>query len=465
MSLTLLHGLQQGHVTDTFNQIVDRWNQANPDFSVKTQTFNDYGRPVTEALAASDADQANFVLAPEFMTGKMMTACGDKKVVPIHQLLPGGQLEAIAEIVKRTFGDAQGNLFSLPFNPSCGVLYANAHLVKEMPRTYEELETLCLELMKKREETPATDKEVETVFSEAIETKEEMPRTDKQLKALSSEAIQKLEGGYTCAWPAAYLLEVPAAQRNLPLALPENGKLGHGRYKLSKADELTKADELSEADKDWVYQHLLHLRDLARKKVFIYAGQTNDAKQPFLEGRVAFFLQGAVHATTLEKEAPFPLRTAPLPTLSLGQKEKHAFPLGGASIWVLDNTKTKQMIDGVRGFLSYLASEDVQIEWHKKTGYVPVLKDLPAKLADFYQTHPIHQAVVEQTLQATLGKFSFGVQMPNYAEARKAIFTLIEEILKTVPTEGPDVKYVLDDAQVLDLLKKFDKDYSLPRSL
>lgn len=443
MSLTLLHGLQQGHVTDTFNQIVDRWNQANPDFSVKTQTFNDYGRPVTEALAASDADQANFVLAPEFMTGKMMTACGDKKVVPIHQLLPGGQLEAIAEIVKRTFGDAQGNLFSLPFNPSCGVLYANAHLVKEMPRTYEELETLCLELMKKREETPVTDKEVETVFSEAIETKEEMPRTDKQLKALSSEAIQKLEGGYTCAWPAAYLLEVPAAQRNLPLALPENGKLGHGRYKLS------------EADKDWVYQHLLHLRDLARKKVFIYAGQTNDAKQPFLEGRVAFFLQGAVHATTLEKEAPFPLRTAPLPTLSLGQKEKHAFPLGGASIWVLDNTKTKQMIDGVRGFLSYLASEDVQTQWHKKTGYVPVLKDLPAKLADFYQTHAIHQAVVEQTLQATLGQYSFGVQMPNYAEARKAIFTLIEKVL--------DVEHV-DDMQVRHLLKEFDATYSLPLS-
>lgn len=398
MDITLWHGLQQGPVLDTFNQIVHEWNIAHQDQQVQTKEYVVFDAPAKEALAASDPEQPNLVLAPEYMTGTMMTALGEKKVVPIKELLSSGQLNKIADIVKRTFGNAHGELVSLPFNSSCGVLFANADLVKKMPETLEELEQISRDLIKEG----------------------------------------KVKGGYTCAWPAAYLVEVPAAQQNLPLVMPENGKLGFGRYLLSEA---------------WLFKHLLDLRRMHKEGVFVYAGQTNDARKPFVERDVAFFMQGATHYPILQKEANFPVAVGPLPTFTREQTVKGAFPLGGAAIWVLNNEATHKMIAGVKGFLEYLASDPIQERWHKETCYVPVLKDLPAKLEEFYKDHPIHKAVVSQTIEATLGEYSFGIHMPNYGVARKELFFLIEQILDVNTT----------DEQVRILLKEFDDKYSLEK--
>lgn len=400
MPITFWHGLQQGPVLDTFNQIVHEWNIAHKDSEVQTKEYNIFEAPAKEALEKPDAEQPNLVLAPEYMTGAMMTALGEKRVIPINQLLSNEQLNKIADIVKRTFGDANGDLVSLPFNPSCGVLFANADLVRKMPETLEELEQISLELMKKG----------------------------------------LVKGGYTCAWPAAYLVEVPAAQQDIPLALPENGRLGFGSYALSKS---------------WLFNHLLDLRRMYKAGVFVYAGQTNDARKPFIEKKIAFFMQGSTHYSILQKEADFPVTAAPLPTLTRGQETKNAFPLGGAAIWALDNSQTQNMIESVKNFLAYLASDAVQEKWHKETGYVPVLKDLPKKLEEFYRDHPVHEAVINQTIEARLGTYSFGIHMPNYGVARKELFLLIEKAL------DPSVT----DEQVMELLKEFDTKFSLEKAL
>ncbi len=330
------------------------------------------------------------------MTSTMMTALREKKVLPIGEMLPPELLARVALIVKRTFGDTEGNLVSLPFNPACGVLYANADVVPKMPETLEELEEISLKLM----------------------------------------GEEKIKGGYTCAWPACYLIEAPAAQQDLPLAVPINGKLGYGCYVLKEAN--------------WLWRHLLDIRRMHQAGVFVYAGQTNDAKKPFVSGEVAFFMQGSTHAAFLQKEARFRVTAAPLPTLMRGQQGKGAFPLGGASLWALNNTKTREMVASVKAFLNYLASDAVQEKWHTETGYVPVLEDLPSKLKDFYKDHPIHQAVVSQTILAKLGEHSFGIHMPNYGEARKALFTLIEKVLEKDTT----------DSQVRQLLQEFDDTYN-----
>lgn len=161
MTITFWHGLQQGPILDTFDQIIHEWNKADHEFKVQTKPYSLYHLPAVEALDSPDEDQPNFVLAPEYMTGKMWTALGEKKVIPLNDLLPSEQLGRIADIVKRTFG--KDELASLPFNPACGVLYANGNLVSKMPTTLEELEEMSSRLIEEG----------------------------------------KVEGGYTCAWPAA----------------------------------------------------------------------------------------------------------------------------------------------------------------------------------------------------------------------------------------------------------------------
>ena len=410
MGIQFWHGLQQGPILNEFRGIVDKWNQSQTEYRVELKDFKDYGAPANEALSVAPNEQPSLVLAPEFMTGKMMTACGEKKVIPIKKLIDEKHLQKIANLVKFTFGDKEGNLFSLPFNPACGVIFTNKELMKltgkgenYVPKSMEELEEVCKWL-------------------------------------LSNNLV---DAGYTCAWPAAYLVEVPATQQNYPLVVPENGRLVYGEYQLSQ---------------EWLKKHFLDLRKQAKEHVFVYAGKDNNSRIPFIQRKVAFYMQGSTHYSTIQNEdnqsaKPFEVGCGPLPTLTRGQKEKdkYAFPLGGAAIWVIDNPNTTKMAEGVRSFLNYLLSEDVQERWHKQTAYVPALSDLPKKLEDYYRDHPLHKAVVAQTLEAAIGNYSFGVQAPNYAEARKEMFDLIEKILNL---DTPD-------EQVSILLKEFDAKFSL----
>ncbi len=398
----------QGPVFECLNAKVTEWNQSHIECQVVLK--NDpkpfgYAGPAEAALGLDAKNQPSLVLAPEYMTSRMQAAVLERKVTPIHEILDQAQLDRIAPLVKRTLGDLEGRVLGLPLNPACGILYTNKDLLVKagmeadyIPKTMEELEEVC-DKMKKMNLVPQ---------------------------------------GYTCAWPAAYLVEVPAAQQDVPLAVPLNGFKGYGDYQLST---------------EWFRNHLLDIRRQVKDGIFRYAGKNNDAKFPFIEQKVAFFMQGSSHATLLAREVGFSLGTGEIPTLEKGQKEKHAFPLGGAAIWVMNNEQTERALKDVRAFLDYLASDEVQGALHTQTAVVPVSVNLPATLQEFYKDHPLHQAVISQTIEATLGNHSFGIRMPNYPMARLALFDLIEKIV--------DVKSTSDE-EVDRLLKEFDTTYSIP---
>ncbi|GAB4188138.1 MAG: sn-glycerol-3-phosphate ABC transporter substrate-binding protein UgpB [Simkaniaceae bacterium] len=409
MGIFFWHGLQQGPVLDTFKQIVQEWNTEHVEAQVELKDFTDYGEPVRQALETESEKQPSLILAPEYMSSRMMEALKERKVIPIYDLLGNELMEKICEIVKRTFGDNEGRLVSLPLNPACGVIYTNKELLKDIgcdedyvPKTIEDLEKICRIMLQKG----------------------------------------LVKGGYTSAWPAAYLIEIPAAQQNQALVDPLNGKLGFGQYKLSQ---------------QWLKDHLLDIRRQQKEGIYVYSGKDNNSRKPFVNCEVAFFLQGSTHFSWLQKEvkeseSPFEIGCGPLPNLTHGQQGKYAFPLGGGAVWVLDNDKTRKMLQSVKSFLQYLAGASVQEKWHKETAYVPVLKNLPEKLEEFYQNHPVHKAVVSQTIEASLGENSFGIHMPNYSDARKEMFNLIEKIL------DPD----LPEEEVSLLLEEFDEKFSIP---
>ncbi|MGE5196023.1 MAG: extracellular solute-binding protein [Anaerolineae bacterium] len=411
MGVQFWQGLQSGPVLDSFKQIIHEWNTqqdaeqiAEEDkFHVELKDFTDYGAPVTEALSNPEDKQPCFVLAPEFTTSKMMDALKNNKAISIGNFLDQKQLDNVAEIVKRTFGDKDGHLASFPFGPSCGVIFINKDLLEKA--------------------------DIDPNY---------VPETLEDLERVGKTLIEKglVEGIYTFAWPPAYSLEIPAAQQDLPIAEPDNGKLGFGRYQL---------------EQDWIVHRLIDLRDQAKNKVLVYAGRDNNARKPFIEKKVAFFMQGSTHYSTLQKEAAFSVGCAPLPMLVRGQQVKYSFPLGGGSIWVLNTAKTQKMAKGVRAFLNYLASEDIQERWHKETGYVPVLQSLPNKLQDYYKDHPLHEAVASQTIGAKSGKYSFGIHMPNWDVARKELFNLIEAVVVSQAS----------NEDIIRLVKEFDDKFSI----
>lgn len=375
MSLVFCHSLggQPGNVLST---IVQDYNKDHsPAVQLEVIAPQNYAAAAKEALAKPAGERPHFILAPEFMNGAMHQAMREGIVVSVRSLLDKDRQDDIAEIVSRTFG-----VDCLPFNPACGVLYMNKTLLEKCgfspdwkPKTFEDL-----------------------------------INASKQLKEKSA-----ISHGFTCAWPEAYLVEVVLAQKNVPLV---------------EADQNYNFVQLKE--------HILNLRQLVQEGVFSApnTGNYDRTRDAFIQGKVAFYMQGSGHSGLIEAEAKaagFEVGYAALTTLSKGQTVKYAFPLGGAAVWVF-NTPEKggqSMVEGVRSFVNYLASREIQAKWHIGTAYVPISKTVRESLSDFYKDHPLHEAVVSQTIEAPLGEHSFGVKKANYHVVRPKLYPLIRELL------------------------------------
>lgn len=401
MSLMFCHSLG-GQPGSVLYEIVQEYNKDHhPQVLLESITPQNYAAAAKEALEKGPEKRPHFILAPEYMTGTMQQALKEGKMISVSSLLDQNKLNDIAEIVSKTFG-----VDSLPFNPACGVLYMNKTLLQEngfdpnwKPNTFEELINAA--------------------------------KTIKDKTGISH--------GYTCAWPEAYLVEIVLAQKNLSLFKKD------GAYNFVQLSE-----------------HLLNLRQLVKEEIFLApdTGNYDPTRKAFIQGKVAFYMQGSGHATIIEQEAKaanFEVGYAPLPTLSKNQEVKYAFPLGGAAIWIFNTSIDKEennnpsnqisiqsMTEGVRQFLNYLASEEIQTKWHIRTAYVPVSKTVRASLQDFYKTHPLHEAVVAQTIDAPLGENSFGIKKENYHLIRPKLYPLIRELLLLEGSQK-DVKAIIKE--------------------
>lgn len=391
-TLTFCHSLG-GQPGQILKEIVKEYNTTH-DVQVQLNSIEpqNYASAAKEALTKPLEERPNLILAPEYMTGAMQQALKDKKVISASSLLDPDKLQDIAKIVKGTFGTD-----CLPFNPACGVLYINKTLLEKSgldpnwkPSSFEDLVDACKKIKEKT----------------------------------------KVEQGYTCAWPEAYLVEIVLAQKNRSLLDPE------GNYHFSQ-----------------LKNHILDLRHLVKTGVFLppSTGNYDQTKESFIQGKVAFYMQGSGHASLIEKgtkEKGFELGYAPLPTLSKDQHIKYAPPLGGAAIWVFNPSDEKEqkhdLIQDVRHFLNYLASQKVQAKWHIGTAYVPVSQSVANSLTDFYTTHPLHEAVVSQTIEGLLGENSFGIKKENYHLVRPRLYPLVHELLYLEGTQE-EVAHIIEE--------------------
>lgn len=382
--IVLWHAFQ-GPLLSEFNTVIENYNSdrnVNPEgYKVETRSFSSYTTIVDEALGNLET-APHLLQVSEYQTGIMMSNIN--KIHPIEDCLDPKALEDIADLVRSTFCDKNGKLYSLPFNPSCGVLYINKDALEKggYDRNYA-------------------------------------PSTFDELRAISEDLISKgiVRNGWTTAWPAAYHVEVRKAQQGLPLAKPDNGWSPEAALSLCDADDIAYFKALAEQQKSGA---------------FIYAGRTNDSRKGFCEGSIAFYLQGAGQAASLKAESKFEIGYAKIPAYN-SHVEPAAFPLGGASFWVLRNATSVQTMPEIRSLLAYLARPETQLAWHQKTAFVPVSKNAVERLKEkgFYEDHPLHRLVVEQTVERKITPFSIGIRLKDYAWIRERIVDAIEEFLKS----------------------------------
>jgi sn-glycerol 3-phosphate transport system substrate-binding protein len=309
--------------------------------------------------------------------------------------------------------DANGNLVSMPFNSSTPVMYYNVDLFKKAG-----LEPL--------------DKEKPVTWDELGQM------LDKIVKS-------GVPGGLVTAWQSWTQIENYSAIHNIPFASKANGYEGLDCELLINNDK--------------VVNHIARLKSWMKDNRFFYGGQKYQGpKAEFIAQNAAVYIDSISGIAKLKAAVKdFKWDVAPLPVESWMENPQNSI-IGGASNWVLKGHSEEEYA-GVAAFLNFLASNDMQIYWHKETGYFPITLTAYKALKEqgYYEENPYQEVGIKQMTRRDPTKISRGLRLGYFIQIRN----VINEELELVWNDTKTPQEALDSAvqRSNELLRSFEKTY------
>ncbi|MDL1861257.1 sn-glycerol-3-phosphate ABC transporter substrate-binding protein UgpB [Betaproteobacteria bacterium PRO7] len=399
-----------GALGEALNELAGKFNESQKEYKVVATYKGSYPESMTAAIAAFRAGQAPHLLQVfEVGTATMMAAKGAIK--PVYQLMKeqGEPFDpkAYLPVVTGYYSDQQGNMLSFPFNSSTVMFYVNKDAFKKAgldpnkaPRTWKEV-------------LAAADK----------------------LKAAGQECV------YTTSWPSWKHIENFSAWHNLPIGTKENGFGGlDTQFTINSPNHV---------------RHITMLADMAKKGQFTYAGRTNQGDAKFSSGECAMFTGSTGAQAGIRKAAKFDWSINFIPYHDDVPGAPQNSIIGGASLWVMSGRKAEEY-KGVARFLAFLSRPEIQMEWHVKTGYVPITMAAyeMTKKSGFYDKDPGAELAVKQLTNKPPTANSKGLRFGNFVQGR----TVIEEELEAAFAGKKSPKAALDDAvkRANEILRQFE---------
>jgi len=392
---------------NTLNKIVDAYNKSQTKYQVVASFKGSYDETLNAGIAAfRSKKQPHILQVYEVGTQTMMLS---NAIYPVFNLMKdtGHNIDwkSYLQPVLSYYVSSNGELQSMPFNSSTPIMYYNKDLFKKAgltgpPRTWDE-----------------------------------MGEYTKKLVASGTEY------GMTSAWQTWVMIENYSAIQNIPLATKSNGFDGLDT-------ELT-------INNPMVVKHIERLRSWMDDKRFVY--EEREYKGPeaaFISGKCAI-LMDSIGAIGAVKSAKFDWGAAPLP-VEASMKDPQNSIIGGASLWVLKGLPQEEY-QGVADFLAFQASEEMQIIWHKETGYLPITLQAYNKLkADgFYQQEPLQEVGILQLTRKDPTANSRGIRLGSFSQIRDVMNEELEMLWQGKKT----AKQALDEAvsRGNDILRQFEK--------
>ena len=398
-----------GQLGEALNEVANKFNAEQKDYKIVTSYRGSYPESMTAAIAAFRAGQAPHILQVfEVGTATMMAAKGAIK--PVYQLMKeqGEPFDPKAYLPTVTgyYSDPQGNMLSLPFNSSTALFYIDRNKFKQAglppvpPKTWKEL-------------VAAAEK----------------------MKAAGQNCV------YTTGWPSWVHVENFSAWHNLPIGTKQNGMAGLDTHFTINSPVHVK--------------HIEMLADMAKRGLFTYAGRTNQADSRFAAGECAMATISAGALGNIIKTGKTDWQISVLPYHDDVKGAPQNSVIGGASLWVMSGRKPEEY-KGVAKFMSFLSRSEVQMDWHVKTGYVPITQaafELTRK-SGFYDKNPGRDMAVRQLTNKSPTENSKGLRFGNFVQGR----TVIEEELEAAFAGRKSAKAALDDAvrRGNEILRQFE---------
>jgi sn-glycerol 3-phosphate transport system substrate-binding protein len=305
------------------------------------------------------------------------------------------------------YTDTQGNMLSMPFNSSTAVFYINKDAFKKAGLNPDQ--------------APKTWKE----FTAAAE----------KLKAAGVQCV------YTTGWPSWVHVENFSAWHNVPIGTHENGMGG--------------LDTQFQVNSPLHVRHVAMLADFAKKGLFTYSGRRQEGEDRFISGDCAMLTSSSSAIGKIRKGAKFDFSANFLPYHDDVAGAPQNSIIGGATLWVMAGKKPEEY-KGVVKFFSYLSKPEIQMDWHKSTGYVPITNaafEMTQK-SGYYKTEPGADVAIRQLNNKPPTANSKGLRFGNYVQGRE----VIEEEMEAVFAGKKDAKSAMDEAVRRDneILRKFE---------
>jgi sn-glycerol 3-phosphate transport system substrate-binding protein len=399
-----------GALGDKVNELAGKFNASQKEYKVVPTFKGTYPESMTAAIAAFRAGNAPHVLQVfEVGTATMMAAKG--AIVPVYKLMKDADEpfnpKAYLGPVAGYYTDSKGQMLSFPFNSSTAIFYWN-----------------------------------KDAFKKAGLDPEKPPKTWKEVVA----AAEKLKASgqacaYTTSWPSWVHIENFSAWHNVPIGTKENGLAG--------------LDTQFQINTPLHVRHLTMLQDLAKRGMFSYAGRTNQGGAKFSSGECAMLTESTGGQANVRRQAKFDWAVTQIPYWEDVKGAPQNAIIGGASLWVMGG-KTNNAYKGVARFFAFLSRPEVQMEWHKETGYVPITHAAyeMTKKSGFYDKNPGAEVAVKMLANKPPTANSKGLRFGNYVQGRE----VIEEEMEAVFSGKKEPKAALDDAvkRANEIVRKFE---------
>ena len=378
-----------GELGAKLEEITQGFNDSQDEFNVIPSYKGTYPETMTAAIAAFRArEQPAIVQVFEVGTGTMMAAEG--AIIPVHQLMEeqGADFDPDAYLpaVVGYYTDTDGNMLSLPFNSSTPILYYN-----------------------------------KDVFEAAGLDPETPPATWAEMEQFSRQIMESgaANCGFTTGWISWIQTENFSAFHNQPIGTLENGFGGQDA-------ELTLNGPVQ-------VKHWENLKNWADEGLFRYGGPVGGDNAPpmFYSQECAMIMNSsASRAGVIANATNFELGFGMLPYYDDVEGAPQNSIIGGATLWVLSGRPDAEYA-GVAAFFDYLASPEVQADWHQFSGYLPITQaayDLGQEQG-YYEANPGSDVSIHQMTLNEPTENSKGLRFGNYVQIRGVIDEEFEQLL------------------------------------
>ena len=395
--------------------MIKAFNDSQSDYIVVGSYKGNYDETINAGVAAYRAKKQPHILqAFEVGTQTMMLSGA---IYPVYKLMKeqGYNIDwkGYLQPVLSYYMNANGDLMSMPFNSSTPVMYYNVDLFKKAG------------------------------ISMLSKTK---PISWDKLGEITGKLLKSgVSGGMVTGWQSWTQVENFSAIHNIPFATKANGYEGLDCELVINNPKLI--------------HHITRLKTWADDKRFVYAGQKYQGpKAEFIAQKAGVYIDSLSAIAKLQKAVKdFKWDVAPLPVESW-MKEPQNSIIGGASLWVFKGHSKKEY-KGAAAFLKHLSKPDMQIYWHKETGYFPItLKAYEMlKKQGYYEENPFKEVGIKQLTRRNPTKISRGLRLGYFIQIRNIIneeFELVWNGTKT-PKEGLDNAVKRGNQQ----LREFEKIY------